>query len=302
MGLKTAAFIGLSLLAAQVNAFTVDKSAIDTAATLTIPTLNSLEINQNGWIEPQKLNICIAAGQLRIERHLPLVIDNKKRKSLLEVSRVENGINIDFSLDSSKENQQLYQQTAYQIATAPNCISPGDVALPIVKVFGAQSQSELLSMADKYMPLIPTKDKLQKGAEAKPVSNWFTAVENDDSGAPLSVTFSQADSQQHTLLEVTCSGLNIAVSMAVNDFLGNSSQNALLRFDQEKFKPIRLGLTENSRGFVFGQTDTLLPNLRQKQEMALRYTNYNGATKTLVYPLAELDEKLTAYPALCGTE
>lgn len=167
MGLKTAAFIGLSLLAAQVNAFTVDKSAIDTAATLTIPTLNSLEINQNGWIEPQKLNICIAAGQLRIERHLPLVIDNKKRKSLLEVSRVENGINIDFSLDSSKENQQLYQQTAYQIATAPNCISPGDVALPIVKVFGAQSQSELLSMADKYMPLIPTKDKLQKGGRGK---------------------------------------------------------------------------------------------------------------------------------------
>lgn len=302
MGLKASGFIVLSLIATQVDAFTVDKSVTDTATTLSIATINGLTLNQSARIEPSNLAICTAEDQLRVDRFLPLVSNKSKRTGLLEVTRVENGIVLDFTVDASKSNRELYPYIAYQIASAQPCSSESDSQLPVVSVFGAVSQGELLSMADKYMPLMQVKANSQSNAGEKSASKWFTSLVNDESGMPAAVTFSQPDSQQHTLLEVHCSGLNVELSMAVNDFLGNNSQNALLRFDQEKFKPIRLGLTENSRGFVFTQVEEILPRLRQTSELSLRYTNYNGATKTLVYPLAELDEKLKSYPAFCGAE
>jgi hypothetical protein len=302
MNIKVAAVFTFSLLSSQVNAFTVDKAVVDTATTLNIPTLNLLNNNEKGWIRQEQLSFCLAEDQLRVQRHLPVSLKAMKHVPNYELTRIDDGVKINFSIDDMKVNRDLYQSLAYKISVAPQCSGEVERYLPVESVFGSNSQSELLTLADKYSPPIMPKVSETHLENTKPKSSWFMSTERDDAGNPVAVMFSQADSSQHTLLEVKCEALAVSLSVSVNDFLGNNSQNALFKFDQDNFKPVRLGLTDNSRGFIFTDISEVMPKLRNASHFILRYTNYNGVTQTLQYPLNELDSKLQMYPALCGTE
>ncbi len=302
MYLKVSAFFALPVLAAQVHAFTVDKSPVDTASTLNIATLNSLESKQRAWITQQNLALCVAGDQLRIERNLPLSLNENKKVVAYEIERADDGINFNFSFDQTNDNRNLYQYLAYQIVTADECRYPAENYLPVASVFGARTQGELLSMADKLAPVESADLEFKLPPGSKSPANWYIALEMNDDGSPEAVTLSQPDNAQHTLFEVKCESLDLFLSVAVNDFLGNNSQNAMIKFDHGKFTPVRLGLTDNNRGFVFSEIASVLPQLRSAREMTLRYTNYNGVVQTLQYPLTDLDSRLKSFPALCGAE
>lgn len=265
-------------------------------------TVNNLAANQSAWINQSDVHVCLAQDQLRIKRWLPVSLTENKEQGYFQIVRFDDGIALDLLPDKSEKTRSLYQSMAYQIASAINCGESAENYLPVIKVLGAQTQAELLSLAPNYLSLESDKVEVKPPADDIPVINWATSVETDDAGNPVSVTFSQSDEAQHTVLEVKCAALEVSLSITVSDYLGNNSQNALIKFGEEKFKPIRLGLTDNHRGLFFTDIAQWLPQLRGAQQMTLRYTNYNEMMQTLNYPLTELDSKLQSYPGLCGAE
>jgi len=304
MNLRIPSLIALALISAPTSAFVVDTSPVDSAAALNIPTLSTLEVGQKAWADQSKVTFCLnAENELQIENALPIELSDKLKQANYEITRVDAGVDIKLSSTQLDSQRDKYHRMAYQISNAKVCHERIDHYLPVNKVLGATSQSELLTLSDDVKIAKPEKVSPKRlDSKAKSISNWFVDLERDENESPVSVTYSQPDQTQHTLFEVKCEALDVKLTAAVNDFLSDGSQNVLIRFNQDKFKPIRLTLTDNSRGFTFPDVEEVWLALRQSEQMSLRYTNYNGETHTLNYPLEGLSEKLKTYPELCGSE
>ncbi|MHA2937510.1 hypothetical protein ACXJY6_04350 [Vibrio sp. RC27] len=303
MNMRIPFVFAIALFSAPNLAFTVDKSFIDTTSVLGIPTVSSMTVGQKAWIEQSKVSLCVnSERQLQIENAQQIELTENLRQLNIELSRVDAGVDIQVnSNDLTSQNEKL-QIIAYKIANAKACTERIDHYLPIDSVLGVKSQSDLLALSQiTKEEKTDTPKRLDLDKNSDTLSTWRITIERDELEQAVSVTFSQPDNDQHALFEAKCEASTTSYTAVVNDFLGDKSQDALLRFGKEQYIPVHVNLTDNSRGFVLTEVPDIKEKILNSPTMSLRYTNFNQETKTLIYSIEGLLDKLNTHSELCGS-
>ena len=285
--------------------FEVDMPVMAVVEQFQTLNINSLAVGESGLVSSYSLQMCVDNKSLKVSGITELESNPSEYSYVYEITREQNNrVSMILSNKGKKPDFDAFKRSVFHVASAQDCSEFKKRGIPLLSVsdfLGAGSLSDLVAENNTVMRE-PKESKAHLTENPKsedPLSNWLVLNSKspiDDS--PRVTMVKEAEFGDQTLV-LRCNEDKTDAYIDTGDYLGENSETVTVRFGKDKAQQMKFILSTNKKALFASSTIPFIKSMQNTDTMVLRYSTYNGSSKTVTFNIDDLDTGLKSLREAC---
>ncbi|MGI2921705.1 type VI secretion system-associated protein TagO [Vibrio diabolicus] len=285
--------------------FEVDMPVMSVVEQFKTLNINSLAVGESGLVSSYSLSMCVDNKSLKISAITELESNPSEYSYVYEITRQQNNrVSMILSNKGKKPDFDAFKRSVLYVASAQDCSELRKRGISLLSVndfLGSGSLSDLVAEYNTVVrePKQSKENHVEDTKSDKPLSNWLVLNSKspiDDS--PRVTMIKEAEFGDQTLV-LRCNEDKTDAYIDTGDYLGENSQTATVRFGQDKAKKMKFILSTNKKALFVNSAIPYIKSMQNVDSMVLRYSTYNGSSKTVTFKIDDLDTGLKSLREAC---